>query len=40
VVQRYGVRYSVGVFPIRWSGGMWEMCGADDVAVIQQAAAA
>jgi hypothetical protein len=40
VVQNYGVRYSIGTFPVRWSGGLWEIVAADDVAVIQQAAAA
>ena len=36
VVQKYGVEYSVGCFPVRWAGGMWESCGSDDVAVIRQ----
>lgn len=40
VVQKYGVHYSCGPFPVRWVGGLWEIVAADDVAVIQQAVAA
>lgn len=39
VVQKYGVEFPVGTFPIRWSGGLWEIVGADDVAVIRETAA-
>lgn len=33
-VQQYGMEHSSGCFPIRWDGGLWETCGADDVRVI------
>jgi hypothetical protein len=31
-VQRYDC--SIGSFPVAWSNGLWELCGADDVTVI------
>ena len=34
VVQKFDC--SVGGFPVRWDGGLWEICGIDDVTVVIQ----